>query len=255
MKNIFLYGIFVLCPSVLLAQKPSLQPSPPVNPPDSSRINSPGGVHEPRMKNSSGSWIGIYDYPPTAAKFELGGKTSFELAIGIDGSVADCVIMESSGVQALDVETCKLVKRRARFSPATDANGQPTTGIFSSRVIWNPEVYYKTRFLGGAAQPDSNPESWITTNPFLLSPKLRASKNKEKIITMRLYKLSVDADGGVRQCQVMPEQEIGNQNRATKRDVQVCNQYLSNARFRTAPPLGTEQLRTYYPEVLVEKIR
>ena len=195
------------------------------------------------------------DYPPNASKFELGGITRFELAIGIDGRVANCVIMELSGVQALDVETCKLLKRRVRFFPATDANGQPTTGTFSSRVRWFSASDDKTQFPGGAAQPHSNPESWLTINPFLLSPKLRVSKNKEKIIKMRLYKLSVDADGGVRHCQVMPEQEIGNQNRAPKRDVQVCNQYLSNARFRTAPLLGTEQLRTYYPEVLVEEIR
>ena len=36
----------------------------------------------------------------------------------------------------LDDATCKLVTRRARFKPATDGEGNPTTGSYSNAVRW-----------------------------------------------------------------------------------------------------------------------
>ena len=36
----------------------------------------------------------------------------------------------------LDKATCKYASSRARFAPAKDGEGQPTTGSYSSRVKW-----------------------------------------------------------------------------------------------------------------------
>ena len=42
----------------------------------------------------------------------------------------------SSGNADLDTATCTYATRRARFTPATDENGQPTSGTFAGRVKW-----------------------------------------------------------------------------------------------------------------------
>jgi protein TonB len=36
----------------------------------------------------------------------------------------------------LDDATCKNIQRRARFEPALDGNGNPTTGRWGSSVRW-----------------------------------------------------------------------------------------------------------------------
>jgi protein TonB len=56
--------------------------------------------------------------------------------VGTDGRVADCSITRSSGSPDLDEATCSNIRRRARFEPAKDGNGQPTTGSYASSVRW-----------------------------------------------------------------------------------------------------------------------
>jgi protein TonB len=45
-------------------------------------------------------------------------------------------VTSSSGTPELDSTTCSLVQRRARFTPATDGEGQPTSGSYNGRVRW-----------------------------------------------------------------------------------------------------------------------
>ncbi|MBA4748473.1 MAG: energy transducer TonB, partial [Sphingopyxis sp.] len=71
-----------------------------------------------------------------AQREEREGTTGFRVAIGPDGRVTGCDITSSSGHADLDQETCKLVTRRARFDPALDRDGNPTTGSYSNRVRW-----------------------------------------------------------------------------------------------------------------------
>jgi protein TonB len=56
--------------------------------------------------------------------------------VGPDGRVQSCTVTSSSGHADLDDATCKNIQRRARFDPALDSNGQPTSGSWSSRVRW-----------------------------------------------------------------------------------------------------------------------
>ena len=53
-----------------------------------------------------------------------------------DGRVSDCSITASSGSTALDTETCNILRRRARFTPAKDQAGNPITDSFSQRIRW-----------------------------------------------------------------------------------------------------------------------
>lgn len=48
---------------------------------------------------------------------------SFE--VQLDGRATGCQIVQSSGLPAIDAETCRLVTTRLRFRPARDRNGTP----------------------------------------------------------------------------------------------------------------------------------
>ncbi|MFX9015951.1 energy transducer TonB, partial [Acinetobacter baumannii] len=54
----------------------------------------------------------------------------------MDGRVAECHVMGSSGFDELDKATCDLVVRRARFLPARDAGGNAAPSSYQNRVRW-----------------------------------------------------------------------------------------------------------------------
>lgn len=106
------------------APAPVAPPPPRVQPKEASPRGRPG------------TWVTNADYPSRAQREEREGTTRFAVTIGPDGRVTDCSITGSSGHADLDNEVCKLVTRRARFDPATDGEGQPTTGRYSNSVRW-----------------------------------------------------------------------------------------------------------------------
>ncbi|MEO6716180.1 MAG: energy transducer TonB [Novosphingobium sp.] len=111
-------------PSIVLAPPPAAPPPP--------RFSAKGAV----PKGNPGSWATTNDYPSRALREEREGTASFRVAVGPDGRVTDCQITGSSGHADLDAATCENVRRRARFAPAMDGEGNPTTGTYSNRVRW-----------------------------------------------------------------------------------------------------------------------
>ncbi len=97
---------------------------------------APSGPSPAMPRGNPASWSTTNDYPTRALREERSGTTSFRVTIGPDGRVTDCVIVGSSGSPDLDQATCSNVTRRARFTPATDAEGNPTTGSYASRIRW-----------------------------------------------------------------------------------------------------------------------
>ncbi len=87
-------------------------------------------------KGNPGAWATNDDYPSGALRREEQGTTRFRLTIGPDGRVTSCSVTGSSGSSELDNTACSLITRRARFAPATDGNGSPTTGAYSNQVKW-----------------------------------------------------------------------------------------------------------------------
>ena len=88
---------------------------------------------------AKGSLIGLFsseDYPNSALSANEQGTTAVRLTIGTDGRVSGCEVTGSSGSSALDSATCNILRRRARFSPAMDSNGQPTSDTYSQRITW-----------------------------------------------------------------------------------------------------------------------
>jgi periplasmic protein TonB len=110
---------------------PVFVPAPPAAPPPP-RFSPKGAV----PKGNPGNWATTNDYPSRALREEREGTTGFRVTVGPDGRVTDCSITSSSGHSDLDEAACANIRRRARFAPATDGEGQPTSGSYANRVRW-----------------------------------------------------------------------------------------------------------------------
>jgi protein TonB len=110
---------------------PIIAPPAPVGPPPP-RVQPKAAT----PKGNPGNWATTNDYPARALREEREGTTGFRVTVGPDGRVTDCSITSSSGHSDLDEAACANIRRRARFNPATDGEGQPTTGSYSNRVRW-----------------------------------------------------------------------------------------------------------------------
>lgn len=108
-----------------------LLPPPPAAPPPP-RFTPKGAT----PKGNPGNWANTNDYPSRALREEREGTTGFRVTVGPDGRVTDCQITSSSGHADLDEATCSNIRRRGRFTPATDGEGKPTTGSYSNRIRW-----------------------------------------------------------------------------------------------------------------------
>ena len=113
---------------------PNLAPvaAPPAPAPPPPRIQPKKAV----PKGSPANWATTNDYPTRALREERAGTTGFRVSVGPDGRVTSCSVTSSSGSPDLDEATCSNVTRRARFTPATDGEGNPTTDSYSNRIRW-----------------------------------------------------------------------------------------------------------------------
>lgn len=117
-------------PPIPAPPAPVALPAPPAPPPP--RFTPKAAV----PKGNPGNWATSNDYPSRALREEREGTTGFRVTIGTDGKVIDCEITRSSGSADLDEATCSNIRRRARFTPATDGDGNPTTGSYSNSIRW-----------------------------------------------------------------------------------------------------------------------
>ena len=105
-----------------------------------------GTIENPPVKTSQAhdaipdpnrlSWITTEDYPTSLLRENVQGIVAISVTIGIDGKVRSCLVTQSSGNRLLDDTTCRLYTRRAHFTPARDADGNPTTAQRSDRFRW-----------------------------------------------------------------------------------------------------------------------
>lgn len=108
---------------------PSPLPPPPA--PPAIRFSPPQ-----RARANLGSYFSADDYPAAALRANEQGTTGFRLTIGPNGRVSDCQVTASSGSAALDQASCRILRSRARYTPARDSDGNPTSGSDSGRVTW-----------------------------------------------------------------------------------------------------------------------
>src|SRR3954470_11169274 len=101
---------------------PPVAPAPPAPPPPPRKVQSAQSAKGDLRSLFSGD-----DYPASAQAAGAEGTVRASLTIGTDGRVVGCNVTQSSGNGALDQATCNILRRRAKFVPARDSNGNATT--------------------------------------------------------------------------------------------------------------------------------
>jgi protein TonB len=85
-------------------------------------------------KNNKSTWVTTNDYPSRSLTREEEGTSRLSMTVGPDGRVTGC--SASGAPEALNQAACQFATRRARFNPALDKAGNPTSGSFSTSVRW-----------------------------------------------------------------------------------------------------------------------
>jgi periplasmic protein TonB len=116
-------------PPVIIQQAP-VAPSPPPPPP------KPSAASKLSPRGNFNSLMSTDDYPPTALRNGQQGTVAFTLDVGPDGRVTNCTVTSSSGSPELDQTSCRLLQKRARFTPSKDASGNGIADTYSSRFTW-----------------------------------------------------------------------------------------------------------------------
>lgn len=105
--------------------------TPPPPPPAASKARGAS------PKNQS-SWAARIqeNYPTRAARDQREGRVGVRVTIGPDGKVSACTVSSSSGSPDLDQAACDGMTRYARYNPALDEAGNPTTGSASTAIVY-----------------------------------------------------------------------------------------------------------------------
>lgn len=124
---------------------PHAAPAPPALPtPPAPLVTPPTPPSPPPVKtvapqSASGDLQRLFqgdDYPRSAVHAEEQGSVTVTLTVATNGRVSACNITSSSGSRALDRATCQILQSRARFTPARDDRGSPTTDMVTQRISW-----------------------------------------------------------------------------------------------------------------------
>jgi protein TonB len=114
---------------------PLAPPQPPIAPPPPRKVQSAQSA-----KGDLRTLFTADDYPASAQAAGAEGTSQAQITIGPNGSVVACNIIRSSGNSSLDSTTCNILRRRAKFSPARDSDGNATTDtITTPPIVWRLE--------------------------------------------------------------------------------------------------------------------
>jgi protein TonB len=109
---------------------PPVAPAPPPPPPPPRKTQSAAPARGDVRTSFSND-----DYPASAIAAGAQGTAQARLTIGTDGRVQSCDLVRSTGNGALDSTTCNILRRRVKFTPARDSNGNPTTDTYTTPPI------------------------------------------------------------------------------------------------------------------------
>jgi protein TonB len=105
-------------------------PPPPAPPPPPRKTQSAQPAHGDVRGSFSND-----DYPAAAIAAGAQGTAVARLTIGPDGRVNGCDLVQSTGNSSLDSTTCSILRRRVKFTPARDSNGNPTSDTYTTPPI------------------------------------------------------------------------------------------------------------------------
>jgi TonB family protein len=82
------------------------------------------------------SLISANDHPGVAVMEGQSGAVTMVLLINEQGRVADCSLVQSSGMAVLDAQSCAIMRERAKFTPAVGPDGKPRKDAMIQKVTW-----------------------------------------------------------------------------------------------------------------------
>lgn len=163
------------------------------------------GVSKPEPRGRPQAWLTDDDYPARSLSRREFGTVKFRADVDAKGNLTGCHVMGSSGYSDLDEMVCKLLRKRAVFTPAHDSAGQDVPHPYDGSFHWN---------LPGGTRAH-NPVSDIASKPAGLVVELKAvPKSYANPALLRL----VFSDGKMKGCTV--ENSSGN----PKLDAIACQQ-------------------------------
>ena len=134
-------GVWKKCIETMVIVPAAAEPYPAYYP-NYYRRQSPLQPGTPVNKHA---WITANDYPARAMREELQGTVAYTLTVNVNGRVQACemtknenptIMISVNDVPELNQATCRNITRRARFIPATDAEGRPLESNYAGRVSW-----------------------------------------------------------------------------------------------------------------------
>ncbi len=115
-------------PALIVPPPAPPAPPPPPPPPSQARPARPDG--QARWQRRI-----IENYPSRALRREIEGTVGVSVTVNADGRVAACRVTRSAD-PILDEAACDDMTRYARFEPALDDAGNPTTGSWSTNIVY-----------------------------------------------------------------------------------------------------------------------
>jgi protein TonB len=106
-------------------------PGPPPPPPPPSRARGATADGQSRWAARISN-----NYPSRAVRQEIEGNVGVSVVISPEGRVTACSVSASSGSDILDEAACDGMQRYARYNPALDDAGNPTTGRDSMTIVY-----------------------------------------------------------------------------------------------------------------------
>ncbi len=222
-----------------------LQPAPDV------RVIDPpaprGELLRPAQANLS-AYFSDDDYPVTARFNEEEGTVGVVLYVSATGGVEGCYVAESSDSSSLDEETCRIIRRRARFTPALLSSGRPVADFLAVRIRWETESDPPASARPEAAAQGSGPFDVVVRaapgrRPIYAYLRARPLRPLSSLITWRDYpanaprgadlrptsfSLTVGPDGNVDACRVNVS------SGSAELDGETCRLMRERARFSPA---------------------
>ena len=104
-------------------------PPPPPPPPSKARRATADGQNRWAARIQE-------NYPARAIRDETEGTVGVSVTIGPNGRVTACSVTSSSGSSVLDDAACDGMTRYARYNPALNDAGEPTTGSANTRIVY-----------------------------------------------------------------------------------------------------------------------
>ena len=114
---------------VIPIARPAPPPPPPPPAPSRARGATPDGLARWSARIQE-------NYPPRAVRDEIEGRVGVSVVVGANGRVTSCSVTSPSGQSVLDDAACRSMQRYARYEPALDDAGNPTTGRDSITIVY-----------------------------------------------------------------------------------------------------------------------